>query len=273
MPQWYFAITKYADEMLDMSGIDWPEKVLVSQENWIGRSEGVNIRFDISEYDLETTSIPTFTTRIDTIFGVTFVVLAPEHPLVDELTQPEYQATVEKYVAAAARETEIERTSAVREKTGVPTGSFCVNPLNGERVPILIGDYVLATYGTGAVMGVPAHDERDFEFAKKYNLPIRVVVAPEGWDGRDLDAAYIAPGVQVNSGEFDGIPSEQGKESISDAIEANGWGERVVTYHLRDWPHLTSTLLGNPDPDHLLRRLRSSSRPVRRSTCGAAVGR
>ncbi|MXX92168.1 MAG: leucine--tRNA ligase [Chloroflexi bacterium] len=248
MPQWYFAITKYADEMLDMSGIDWPEKVLVSQENWIGRSEGVDIRFDISEYDLETTSIPTFTTRIDTIFGVTFVVLAPEHPLVDELTQPEYQATVEKYVAAAARETEIERTSAVREKTGVPTGSFCLNPLNGERVPILVGDYVLATYGTGAVMGVPAHDERDFEFAKKYNLPIRVVVAPKGWDGHDLDAAYIAPGVQVNSGEFDGLPSEQGKESISDAIEANGWGERVVTYHLRDWLISRQRYWGTPIP-------------------------
>ena len=188
MSQWYFAITKYADEMLDMSGIDWPEKVITSQENWIGRSEGVNIRFDISEYALDTKAIATFTTRIDTIFGVTFVVLAPEHPLVDGLTQPEYRATVEEYVAAAIRETEIERTSAVRDKTGVPTGSFCINPLNGERVPILVGDYVLATYGTGAVMGVPAHDERDFEFAKKYDLPIRVVVAPEGWNGQELDA-------------------------------------------------------------------------------------
>ncbi len=248
MPQWYFAITKYADEMLDMSGIDWPEKVLISQENWIGRSEGVNIRFDISDYDLDTKSIPTFTTRIDTIFGVTFVVLAPEHPLVAKLTQPEHRATVEKYVAAAARETEIERTSAVREKTGVPTGSFCVNPLNGERVPILVGDYVLATYGTGAVMGVPAHDERDFEFAKKYDLPIRVVVAPDGWDGDDLDAAYIAPGVQVNSDEFDGLPSEQGKEAISDTIEKNDWGERVVTYHLRDWLISRQRYWGTPIP-------------------------
>ena len=136
----------------------------------------------------------------------------------------------------------------MREKTGVPTGSFCVNPLNGERVPILVGDYVLATYGTGAVMGVPAHDERDFEFAKKYNLPIRVVVAPEGWDGRDLDAAYIAPGIQVNSGEFDGLPSEQGKESIANAIENNGWGERVVTYHLRDWLISRQRYWGTPIP-------------------------
>ena len=248
MPQWYFAITKYADEMLDMSGIDWPEKVIVSQENWIGRSEGVNIRFDISEYDLDTKSIATFTTRIDTVFGVTFAVLAPEHALVSELTQPEFKATVEQYVAAAARETEIERTSAVREKTGVPTGSYCINPLNGERVPILVGDYVLATYGTGAVMGVPAHDERDFEFAKKYDLPIRVVVAPDGWDGDDLDAAYIAPGVQVNSGEFDGLPSEQGKEAIADEIENTGWGERVVTYHLRDWLISRQRYWGTPIP-------------------------
>ena len=248
MPQWYFAITKYADEMLDMSGIDWPEKVIVSQENWIGRSEGVDIGFDIYEYGLETTSIPTFTTRIDTIFGVTFVVLAPEHPLVAEMTQPEFKTVVDDYVAAAARQTEIERTSAVREKTGVPTGSYCINPLNDERVPILVGDYVLATYGTGAVMGVPAHDERDFEFAKKYDLPIRVVVAPDGWSGEDLEAAYIAPGTQVNSGEFDGLPSERGKEAIADAIEQNGWGERVVTYHLRDWLISRQRYWGTPIP-------------------------
>ena len=248
MPQWYFAITKYADEMLDMSGIDWPQKVIVSQENWIGRSEGVDIGFDISEYGLETTSIPTFTTRIDTIFGVTFVVLAPEHPLVAELTQPEFKTVVDDYVAAAARETEIERTSAVRQKTGVPTGSYCINPLNGEHVPILVGDYVLATYGTGAVMGVPAHDERDFEFAKKYGLPIRVVVAPDGWNGEDLGAAYIAPGTQVNSGEFDGLPSERGKEAIADAIEQNGWGKRVVTYHLRDWLISRQRYWGTPIP-------------------------
>ncbi len=248
MPQWYFAITKYADELLDMSGIDWPEKVVVSQENWIGRSEGVTIEFDISEYGLPTNSIPTFTTRIDTIFGVTFVVLAPEHPLVAELTQQEHKSVVDEYVSAAARETEIERTSAVREKTGVPTGSYCVNPLNGEKVPILVGDYVLATYGTGAVMGVPAHDERDFEFAKKYDLPIRVVVAPEGWDGQELEAAYIAPGTQVNSGEFDGLPSETGKEAIADKIEQQRWGERVVTYHLRDWLISRQRYWGTPIP-------------------------
>ena len=248
MPQWYFAITKYADEMLDMSGIEWPEKVVVSQENWIGRSEGVNIRFDISEYGLPTTSIATFTTRIDTIYGVTFVVLSPEHPLVEELTQPEYRSVVEEYVAAAARETEIERTSAVREKTGVHTGAYCVNPLNDERVPILVGDYVLATYGTGAVMGVPAHDERDFEFAKKYDLPIRVVVAPEGWEGEELDAAYIPPGVQVNSGEFDGLPSSEGMEAIADKIEEQEWGERVVTYHLRDWLISRQRYWGTPIP-------------------------
>ena len=248
MPQWYFAITKYADELLDMSGIDWPEKVVVSQENWIGRSDGVEIRFDISEYGLETKSISTFTTRIDTIFGVTFVVLAPEHPLVAELTQPNFKAVVDEYVAFAAMATEIERTSVVREKTGVLTGSYCVNPVNGERIPILVGDYVLATYGTGAVMGVPAHDVRDFDFAKKYDLPIRVVVAPDGWNGEELDAAYIAPGTQVNSGEFDGLPSEEGMHFIADAIEANGWGKRVVTYHLRDWLISRQRYWGTPIP-------------------------
>ncbi len=248
MPQWYFAITKYADELLDVSGIDWPEKVVVSQENWIGRSEGVNISFDISEYGLEEKEISTFTTRIDTIYGVTFLVLAPEHPLVPQLTQPHQRADVERYVESAAKESEIDRTSTVREKSGVPTGSFCINPLNSERVPIFVGDYVLATYGTGAVMGVPAHDQRDFEFAKKYGLPIRVVVAPHDWDGEELQEAYLEPGVQVNSAEFDGMSSEKGMSAIADKIEANSWGNRATTYHLRDWLISRQRYWGTPIP-------------------------
>ena len=248
MEQWFFRITKYADELLDMSRIEWPEKIKLMQTNWIGRSEGVEIAFDISEYGVSQSRIPTFTTRIDTIFGVTFVVLSPEHPLVDELTQPEQRETVRAYVDQAARRTEIDRTSIEREQTGVPTGSYAVNPLNGEPVPVLVGDYVLGSYGTGAVMGVPAHDERDFGFAKRYDLEIRVVVAPPDWDGGELHEAYLEPGVQVNSGEFDGLPSEQGTERISDKIEANGWGHRTVSYRMRDWLISRQRYWGTPIP-------------------------
>ncbi len=280
LPQWFFRITKYADALLQMDAIQWPESVKVRQRNWIGRSEGVTVRFDVSEFldqggrgelhspkdaggrmrsatngalrqaqgERNGAHVETFTTRIDTVYGVTFVVLAPEHPLVEALTQPAQRAAVRAYVDNARRQSEIERTSLEREKTGVPTGAYAINPLNGERVPVLIGDYVLATYGTGAVMGVPAHDERDFVFAKKYGLPVRVVVAPPGWKGGDLDAAYLAPGTQVNSGEFDGLPSEDGKRRIADKLEANGWGERTVTYHLRDWLISRQRYWGTPIP-------------------------
>ncbi len=248
MPQWYFAITKYADELLDTSEIDWPEKILVSQRNWIGRSEGVNISFDISEYGLETKFISTFTTRIDTIYGVTFLVLSPEHPLADRLTQTEQKEAVDNYVTKAARASEIERISNTREKTGVRTGAYCINPLNRDRVPIFVGDYVLATYGTGAVMGVPAHDARDLEFARKYELPVRTVVNPPGCDGNELQEAYTGNGVQINSCEFDGMSNEDAKEAIADKIQANGWGERTVSYHMRDWLISRQRYWGTPIP-------------------------
>ncbi|MCH7594722.1 MAG: leucine--tRNA ligase [Chloroflexi bacterium] len=248
MTQWFFRITDYADELLDMSAIDWPENIKTMQTNWIGKSTGVDINFDISEYALEEKHITTFTTRIDTVYGVTFIVLAPEHPLVESLILPEQEGDVRAYIAAAAQASEIERTSTEREKTGVPTGSYAVNPLNGERVPILVGDYVLSTYGSGAVMGVPAHDERDFIFAKKYGLPIRVVVAPDGWDGGELEEAYLAPGKQVNSGEFDGLSSTEGMEKIADKIEANGWGKRTISYKMRDWLISRQRYWGTPIP-------------------------
>ena len=248
MNQWFFKITDYAEELLDQSKIDWPERINTMQTNWVGRSEGVEVEFDISEYGLEQKTLRTFTTRIDTVFGVTFVVLAPEHPLVPELTIKEQKAEVADYIHQASLETEIERLSTEKEKTGVFTGAYCINRLNGERVPILTADYVLHTYGTGVVMGVPAHDARDFIFAKKCGLPIRVVVAPPDWDGGDLEDAYLAEGTQVNSGEFDGLSSSEGLQKIADHIEAQGWGERKVNYRMRDWLVSRQRYWGTPIP-------------------------
>ena len=235
LKQWFFRITRYADELLDHA-------------NWIGRSEGVEIEFDISEYGLDEKVLKTFTTRIDTIFGVTFVVLAPEHPMVERLTTPDHKTAVESYVEQARRQTELERLSAEKEKTGVFTGAYCVNRLNGDRVPILVADYVLLTYGTGVIMAVPAHDQRDFEFAKRYDLPIRVVVAPPDWDGHDLQEAYLEEGIQVNCGQFDGLPSSEGIERIADHIEANAWGRRTVAYRVRDWLISRQRYWGAPIP-------------------------
>ena len=246
--QWFFQITRYADELLDHSRIDWPEKIKIMQTNWIGRSEGVEIEFDISEHGLDESSLKTFTTRIDTIFGVTFVVLAPEHPLVDRLTSPENRAEVEAYVEQARRQTEVERLSTEKEKTGVFTGSYCVNKLDGERVPILVADYVLLTYGTGLVMGVPAHDQRDFEFAKKYDLPNKVVIAPPDWNGEELAEAYLDEGTQVNSGQFDGLPSADGWQRIADYVQEQGWGRRTINYRMRDWLISRQRYWGTPIP-------------------------
>ena len=249
LEQWFFRITNYADELLDFSGlIDWPERIKTLQENWIGRSEGVEISFDISHLGLEQAEIRTFTTRIDTIYGVTFLVLAPEHPLVAEVTTPQQREEVTQYVEASRGQTEIQRLSTDQEKTGVFTGAYAVNRLNGQQVPIFIADYVLLSYGTGAVMGVPAHDERDFTFAHKYNLPITVVVAPPGWDGQELTEAYLDEGTQVNSGFFDGLPSSRGKEAIADHIEQNGWGHRTVSYRVRDWLISRQRYWGTPIP-------------------------
>ncbi|MBM3948563.1 MAG: leucine--tRNA ligase [SAR202 cluster bacterium] len=248
LSQWFFRITKYADELLDVSKIEWPERIKLMQTNWIGRSEGVEIEFDIAHLGLKEKSLKTFTTRIDTIYGVTFVVLAPEHPLVAEITQPSHKAEVEAYIEQARRQTEVERLSTEKEKTGVFTGAHAVNRLNGEKVPILVGDYVLLSYGTGVVMGVPAHDERDFTFAKKYGLPIRVVVAPPGWDGGELKEAYLEEGVQVNSGPFDGLPSTDGWHRIANHVEARGWGKHTVNFRMRDWLISRQRYWGTPIP-------------------------
>ena len=249
LEQWFFAITRYAEQLLDFSGlVDWPERIKTMQTNWIGRSVGVEIAFDISEHGLEETEIRTFTTRIDTIYGVTFVVIAPEHPLVAALTVDERRAEVEAYVEQARRQSEVERLSTEREKSGVFTGAYAVNRLNGERVPIFVADYVLLTYGTGIVMGVPAHDQRDFEFARKYGLDVRVVIAQPDWDGAEPSEAYVQDGVHVNSGPFDGMPAHEGKERIADLVEASGWGRRTVSYRLRDWLISRQRYWGTPIP-------------------------
>ena len=249
LEQWFFRITRYAGELLDFSGlIDWPERIKTLQTNWIGRSDGVNISFDISHLGVAEQEIRTFTTRIDTIYGVSFLVLAPEHPLVRQITAAEQEAEVYAYVEAARHQTEVERLSTEREKTGVFTGAYAVNRLNGERVPIYVADYVLMSYGTGAVMGVPAHDERDFAFAQRYSLPIPVVVAPPGWEGGELAEAYLGEGTQVNSGPFDGLPSSKGIQVIADRVEEQGWGHRTVSYRMRDWLISRQRYWGTPIP-------------------------
>ena len=250
LEQWFFRITDYAERLLQdlklLSG--WPQRVRIMQENWIGKSEGAQIRFTVQNSQKE---IPVFTTRPDTIYGVTYMVLAAEHPLVEELIAgTEYETEVRAFVEKTRKLTEVTRTSAEMEKEGVFTGAYCINPVNGSAVPILVGNYVLMSYGTGAVMGVPAHDERDFEFAKKYNLPIRVVISPEGTElkAEDLTEAYVEEGVLINSAHFDGMPSEQAKEEIIKYLEANGWGKKEVTYRLRDWLISRQRYWGTPIP-------------------------
>jgi leucyl-tRNA synthetase len=249
MPQWFFRITAYADRLLeDLEGIDWPERIKTMQRNWIGRSEGVEIAFGLDVPWVEEKELRVFTTRADTVFGVTFMVLAPEHPLVPRITTPERRAEVQAYVEQAMRQSEIDRLSTEREKTGVFTGAYCKNLLSGDQVPVYVADYALATYGTGAVMGVPAHDQRDFEFAQKYGLPVKVVIAPEGYSGQPLTEAYVGEGTMVNSGEFDGLPNERGKEAIADAAEQRGIGRRTVSYRLRDWLISRQRYWGAPIP-------------------------
>jgi leucyl-tRNA synthetase (EC 6.1.1.4) len=247
LEQWFFRITKYAEELLDHSRIDWPERIKAMQKNWIGRSEGAEVSFELEREGVEQQEIRVFTTRPDTIFGVTFFLLAPEHPLVSQLTTPEHKTEVEKYVNWCRRQAEYERTALGREKSGVFLGSYVVNRLSGEKVPIWITDYVLPTYGTGAVMGVPAHDERDLEFAGKFNLPVRPVIAPPGAD-EEVPQAYTEPGIMINSGQFTGLTSEQGYKAICDLLEEKGWGKRAITYRLRDWLISRQRYWGAPIP-------------------------
>jgi len=249
LDQWFFKITDYADRLLDdlkkLEG--WPEKVKIMQENWIGRSEGAEIIFRAETGD----EIKVFTTRPDTVYGVTYMVLAPEHPLVEKLIQGKPEAEkVRRFVEQVRDLSELDRTSTEAEKIGLSTGAYCINPVNGEKVPVLVGNYVLMEYGTGAVMGVPAHDQRDFEFARKYGLPIRVVIQPEGQelDSETMTEAYTEEGIMVNSGHFDGTPNREGIKKVTKYLEENGWGSGRVNYRLRDWLISRQRYWGAPIP-------------------------
>ena len=243
LTQWFFKITDYAEELLQgLDKLDWPEKTKAMQRHWIGKSQGGEIEFVCENGG----SFRVFTTRADTIFGVSYVVLAPEHPLVDSLTTPEQKQAVEDYKAQTAKIAEIDRLSTTREKTGAFTGSYCINPINGERVPIWIGDYVLASYGTGAVMGVGAHDDRDYDFAKKYDLKIERVI--KSADGSADDLPYCEHGVLVNSGEFDGLTTEEAIPAILAKLEKMGKGGVKTNYRLRDWLISRQRYWGCPIP-------------------------
>jgi len=247
LEQWFFRITAYAERLLeDLKLLEhWPAKVRVMQTNWIGRSEGVEVDFQVVG---QPDRLRIYTTRPDTLFGVTFMVLAPEHPLVEKVTTAEHRQAVRDYVERARKESEIERLSTEHEKTGVPTGGFALNPLNGEKVPIWVADYVLMTYGTGAIMAVPGHDQRDFGFARRFRLPIREVIAPPSGPQRSLEEAYVGYGTMVNSGPFDGLEGKAGWNAVADLVEKQGIGRRAVKYRLRDWLISRQRYWGSPIP-------------------------
>ena len=246
MRQWMLKITAYADRLLeDLDGLDWPESTLAMQRHWIGRSEGAEVVFD-GPGGLKLT---VFTTRPDTLFGATYMVLAPEHPLVEAFTAPEHAADVKAYKAKANAKSDLERTDLAKEKTGVFTGGHAVNPVNGEKIPVWIADYVLISYGTGAIMAVPAHDQRDWEFAKKFGLPIKPVVEfSSAAPGHPLDAALEGDGVAVNSGPYNGLPTAEFKTNITVDLEKRGQGKKAVNYRLRDWVFSRQRYWGEPIP-------------------------
>ena len=253
LSQWFFKTTAYAEELLNYEGMDWPERVKVLQTNWIGRSEGALVTFITfpSGDDKSSESFEIFTTRPDTLWGVTFMVLSPEHPLVGKITTPEHKAEVEAYKTQAARQSDIDREAADKEKTGVFTGGYAINPVNGEKIPIYIADYVLMTYGTGAIMAVPAHDERDFAFARKYGIEVRVVIQPNGMDpldGTTMPASVPASGTLVNSGPLTGTSAGEAFHAAVKFVNNQGFGKGSINYRLRDWLISRQRYWGAPIP-------------------------
>ena len=247
LEQWFFRITNYVEELLDYSTIDWPDRVRSLQTNWIGRSEGASVTFHTEQGD----PIEIFTTRPDTLWGATFMVLAPEHLLVKKITPQDRAEQIDAYIQQASRQSDIDREATDKEKTGVFTGGYAVNPVTGERIPIWIADYVLMTYGTGAIMAVPAHDQRDFEFARKYGLEVRIVIQPPDvapLDGSSIKASVPASGAMVNSGILTGTPGDQAFDRAIRYIEERGIGKAAVNYKLRDWLISRQRYWGAPIP-------------------------
>ena len=244
LAQWFFKITDYAQELLDdLDKLDWPESTKKVQVNWIGRSEGSEVTFKGENGDFE---FNVFTTRVDTINGVTYVVIAPESSLVQKITTPEYKEGVDNYIKETAKLNEIDRLSTDRPKTGVFTGAYAINPVNGEKIPVWIADYVLEDYGTGAVMAVPAHDTRDYAFAKKYDLPIKRVINAK--DGSETELPFVDKGVLVNSGKYDGLSSEDAKNKITEDLAQKGEGKKNINYRLKDWLVSRQRYWGAPIP-------------------------
>lgn len=251
LAQWFFKITEYAQRLLDDMKLlegGWPERVLTIQRNWIGRSEGAIVNFRLLD-DSKDIVIPIFTTRPDTLYGVTFFIIAPEHPLVDEIVKDsDYRKEVERVREIILKQSDIERSSTEVEKIGCFTGRYVINPLNGEKVPVWIANYVLLEYGTGAIMAVPAHDERDFEFAQKYNIPVREVISPDGKEHEKLAKAYVDEGIMINSGIFNGINSVEGRKKIVSYLEENNIGKFTINYKLKDWLISRQRYWGAPIP-------------------------
>ena len=237
-------ITAYAEKLLaGLDELDWPNSTKRQQKAWIGRSEGAEVSFAVAGMDEE---LEVYTTRPDTLFGATYMVVAPEHPLLDKLVLPDKVDEVKTYVEAAAKKSDLDRTDLAKDKSGVFTGSYCINPVNGEKVPVWVADYVLITYGTGAIMAVPGHDERDFEFAEKFDIPIKRVIAPKDGDEEKAQLPYSGEGVMVNSGKYDGMDASACKDHITAELESAGKGKAAVNYKLRDWISLDNATGASP---------------------------